>query len=34
MKESRQNYREIKLEDDKITENASVRSALIFRNLQ
>ena len=33
MKESRQNDREIRIQDDNITENASEKSPLTFRNL-
>ena len=33
MKESRQNYREIRVQDDNITENTNPSSPVIFRNL-
>ena len=33
MKDSRQNNREIKAQDDNITENTNARSPLTFRNL-
>ena len=33
MKESRQSDREIRVQEDKITDNTSVRSPLTFRNL-
>ena len=33
MKEMRQNCREIRVQDDKITENANAISPLTFRNL-
>ena len=33
MEESRQNNREIRVQDDKIKENTNARSPLTFRNL-
>ena len=33
MKESRQNNREIRVQDDNITETSNARSPLTFRNL-
>ena len=33
MKESRESYREIRVQDDGISENTNARSPLTFRNL-